>query len=232
MESKSMFPKFWRREPAGVTTEKPAADVPPSKANPHPSEASTRAQGDLLSYDDIYRAAGILRPRSTYDISKVVEMLHSERIRELSDEARRASVLMAVEAGGASADDLLRDANERQRALETYEAAQRKQVEQFEARKALENAQLEAEMARVAAHYAERIKANLDQVTGEKEALRNWEMAKQHESQRIGEVIALCANPAHESNAALAASAAGHGATARSGSGPSLVSGVVSGRPN
>jgi hypothetical protein len=37
------------------------------------------------------------------------------------------------------------------------------------------------------------VQANLDQVAKEKEALRNWQMAKQHESQRISEVIELCA---------------------------------------
>jgi hypothetical protein len=33
-------------------------------------------------------------------------------------------------------------------------------------------------MERVAAHYAERIQQNQDQVAGKKEALRNWQMAK------------------------------------------------------
>jgi len=232
MESKSMFPKFWRREQASVAPEKPAADVPSQPAPPEPPEAA-RAQGEMLSYDDIYRAAGILRPRSAYGIHKVVEMLHSERIGGMPEEMRRASVLMAIEAAGASPDDLLLDATERQQALQTYEATQRKQLENFEARKAVENAQLEAEMARVAAHYAERIKANIDQVTAEKDALRNWEMAKQHESQRISEVIALCAPPAPAANEAMAASAgARSAATPRTNSGPSLVSGVATTRPN
>ena len=231
MESKSMFPKFWRREQDRVAPEKPAADIPSKPAPPERPETA-RAQGELLSYDDIYRAAGILRPRSAYGIHKVVEMLHNERIGGMPEEMRRASVLMAIEAAGASPDDLLRDAAERRQALETYEAAQRKQLEQFEARKALENAQLEAEMARVAAHYAERVKANLDQVTAESDALRNWEMAKQHESQRITEVIALC-TPVPESNSAMAASAgARNPATPRTNTGPSLVSGVTPGRPN
>ena len=231
MESKGMFPKFWRREQADVTPEKPAAE-PASKPAVSEPPVTPRAKGDLLSYEDIYRAAGILRQRSAYDIHKVVEMLHSDRIGGMPEEMRRASVLMAIEAAGASPDDLLHDATERQQALDAYEAAQRRQTEQFETRKALENAQLEAEMARVAAHYAERIKANLDQVNTEKDALRNWEMAKQHESQRISEVIGLCAMPAPESNAIAASGGARSAATPRTTSGPSLVSGVASGRPN
>ena len=46
-------------------------------------------------------------------------------------------------------------------------------------------------MERVAAHNAERVQHNQDQVAREKEALRNWQMAKPHESQRISEVIEL-----------------------------------------
>ena len=177
-------------------------------------------KNELLSYEDIYRAAGILRPRSGYDMTKVVEMLHSERIRDLSDEARRASVLMAIEAAGSSVDDLMRDANERQQALENYEAGQKRQLEEFEARKAKENAEIEGEMARVTARYAERIKANQEQLAAEKEALRHWQMLKQNESQRIAEVMALRTKPAAEPvKEAMAASAGG-----RSSSGPSLVS--------
>jgi cell pole-organizing protein PopZ len=53
-------------------------------------------------------------------------------------------------------------------------------------------------MERVAAHYAERLQQNQDQLAGEKEkeALRNWQMAKPHESQRISEVIELCGKQA------------------------------------
>ncbi len=228
MEPKNLFPKFWRREQATVSLPQSAAspDVSASKPQTQTTEPLPGPKGDLLSYEDIYRAAGILRPSSGYDISKVVEMLHSERIRGLSEDARRASVLMAIEAAGASPNDLLRDATERKQALEAYESAQQKLLEQFEARKAQDNSLIEAEMARLAAHYAERIKANLDQVASEREELRNWQMAKQHETQRIGEVLELCTKPA-EPQLAAAVSAGGRGS-----SGPSLVSGVVNARPN
>ena len=155
-------------------------------------EGLTGPQSNLLSYDDIYHAAGILTPRSGYGVHKVVDMLNSDRIRDLSKDIKRASVLMALDAAGTSADDLLCDANARQRALNSYEAGQQKQLEEFEARKAQENTKIQAELDRVSAHYAERIKQNHDQVVREKETLRNWQMAKQHEMQRITEVIELC----------------------------------------
>ncbi len=195
MLPKSFFPNFWRRQQDATSGPEKAINMetPVNKSQPHPAESLTGSQSSLLSYDDIYHAAGILTPRSGYGVHKVVDMLNSDRIRELSKDIKRASVIMALDAAGTSPDDLLKDATHRQQALNSYEAGQQKQLEEFEARKAQENTKIQAEMDRVTAHYAERIKQNLDEVAREKEALRNWQMAKQHESQRISEVIELCA---------------------------------------
>lgn len=80
----------------------------------------------------------------------------------------------------------------RQNALNAYEAAQRKQLEDFEAHKLKKNSRIEEEIEKIRAHYAQRIQANLGQVASEKEALRNCQNAMQGESQRIGEVIERC----------------------------------------
>jgi hypothetical protein len=195
MQSKGFFPKFWRS--GQKTTDAPAKlatmEAPVNKSLAHPAEGMIGPQTDLLSYEDIYHAAGILSPRSGYGVHKVVEMLNSDRIRELSKDIKRASVLMALDAAGTSPDDLLKDATHRQQALNSYEAGQQNQLEEFEARKAREDGQIQAELERLTAHYGERLKQNHDQVAREKEALRNWQMAKQHEMQRITEVIDLCA---------------------------------------
>lgn len=233
MESKSLFSKFARRPEGSDGAEKPPAKQPASSGSQaaNASELLAGPKGDLLSYEDIYRAAGILDARSGYDINKVVEMLHCDRMRGLPDDVRRASVLMAIEAAGASQEALLRQANERERVLDAYESNQRKHLEEYEAGKAQENAQIEAEMARVTGHYAERIKANLDQVAKEKEVLRNWQMAKQSESQRIAEVVDLCTKQASPEPQAAAA-AAGARSTAPVNAGPSLVAGGISSRSN
>lgn len=210
MRSKGIFPYFWRKqETAGALDQVTATEATMNPSNPHPTEGLTGPQTALLSYEDIYRAAGILSPESGYGIHKVVDMLNSDRIRNLSPEIKRASVLMALDAAGTSTDDLLRDATRRQQALSSYDAGQQKQLEEFEKRKAQENAQIQAEMERVSAHYAERIQHNQDQVAREKEALRSWQVQKQFESQRIAEVIELCAKQpaaAPLSNAAAASS--------------------------
>lgn len=202
MQSKGFFPNLWRKQDDTNAPQKLApTDTAAAKSQPTSTEGLTGPQTILLSYEDIYRAAGILSPRSGYGIHKVVEMLNSDRIRNLSPDIKRASVLMALDAAGTSADDLLQDATRRQQALSSYEGGQQKQLEEFEARKSQENAQIQAEMEQVTAHYAERIQQNHNQVGKEKEALRNWQMQKQYENQRISEVIELCGKQMPAKNA-------------------------------
>lgn len=175
MQSKGLFPKFWNRQLGAAD----APDKAPSKevsvnTSQVSANAPTRPQSDLLSYEDIYSAAGT------------------------------------------SPDELLRDATRRQQALNSYETSQKRQLEQFEARKAEEDARIQREMERVNAHYAERIQQNQEQVAREKEALRNWQMAKQYESQRIAEVIELCGKQsASPSTDALSSVSPSNGDTAQ-----------------
>jgi hypothetical protein len=213
MQSKTFFPHFWRRPNDGDAPAKPTStEAPMNKPSTQPNTPSG-PRGELLSYEDIYRAAGIMSPGSGYDIHKVVEMMNSDRIRDLSKDVKRASVLMALDAANISADELLTDATRRQNALTSYEAGQRKQLEDFEAVKAKENARVEEEMEKIRVHYAQRIQANLDQVTREKDALRNWQNAMQSESQRIAEVIELCGKQPAPQTASAMAAAAGAGAS-------------------
>jgi hypothetical protein len=193
MQSNNFIPQFLRRQQSGEASDKAAPmEALMNKPFAAAAEINREQRYDLLSYDDIYRAAGIMSTRSGYGIHKVVEMLNSERIRDLPPDAKRASVLMALDAAGTSVDELRQDAVRRQSALDAYEAGQRKQVEEFDAHMNAENARIEAEMEQIRVHYAERMQNNRDQVTREKEALHNWQMAMQHESQRISEVIDLC----------------------------------------
>jgi hypothetical protein len=147
---------------------------------------------DLLAFDDIYRSAGIKGPRLGYTIGKVIEMLQSEHIKTLPTDTKRSSLLMALEAAGVPVDEVLQDATLRQRAITSYEAIQRKHLEEYEARKAQENVTIQAEAERVAAEYAARISRNLDEVAREKESFRKWVSKKQYEAQSIGDAVAMC----------------------------------------
>ena len=162
---------------------------------------------ELQAFDEIYRAAGIKGPRLGYSIGKVIEMLQNEHIRNLATETKRASLLMALDAAGVQVDEVLQDATLRQRAINSYEAIQRKHLEEYEARKTQENCAIQAEMERVAAEYAARINNNLEEITHEKDSFRKWQLKKQTESQRISEAVALCVTQGGPKMAAASMSA-------------------------
>jgi hypothetical protein len=177
------------------------------KSKPNPmagSEAAVGANptpcspGDLLSMDDIYRAAGILTPRMGYSIRKVADMLASDHLRGQSDEMKRASVLMALDAAGISVDEVLRDAAMRQSAINSYESDQWEHFEEYWAAKATENTHVQAELERITAQYQERIKRNLDEIAREKVVFAQWQTMKQQEAERIGEAAGICSKPSIE----------------------------------
>ena len=150
---------------------------------------------ELLSIEDIYRAAGINHSQRGYSIHKVIEMLHSDHIRSLSAEMRRSAVLMALDAAGITIEEVLQDAKVRREALDSYEAEQRKQVEAEWSRKAEENIQIQAELERVKAQYMARINRNVDWVNREKAKFSGWLTMKQQACQSMSEAAELCSKP-------------------------------------
>jgi hypothetical protein len=149
-------------------------------------------QVDLSPMEDIYRSVGIMNPPRGYSINKVVEMLNSEHIRNLSNEMKRAALLMALDAAGTSVEQVQKDANARQNALDSHEAQQRKQVEAEWARKAEEIVQIQAEMESIKAHYMARISRNMDGVARQKATFADWVSSKQQECQGMAEAVELC----------------------------------------
>jgi hypothetical protein len=172
-----------------------------------------KLQGDLQSLEDIYRAAGILNPRMGYSISKVVEMIRSDHMRGLASDAKRAAILMALDAASISVEEVLRDAALRRDALDAYEAGQRKSFEEYWERKAEVNLQIQAETDRIVAHL-ERIQRNRDEVAHEKTEFAKWQATKNQEAQRIGEAVELCSKAPSSGAAADSIAAPGQVAAA------------------
>ncbi|MFY9732098.1 MAG: hypothetical protein WB723_09875 [Candidatus Acidiferrales bacterium] len=211
----------WRQKQAGKENDASAGDTQVTPASNHQADASARREnshsnpaalteangdanpihnspGDLLSMDDIYRAAGILAPRMGYSIRKVADMLASDHLHGVSDEMKRASVLMALDAAGISVDEVLRDAAMRQSAINCYESDQWEHFEEYWAAKAAENSHIQSELERITAQYQERIKRNLDEIAREKVIFATWQTMKQQEAQRIGEAAGICSKPSLE----------------------------------
>ena len=154
--------------------------------------------GELLAMDDVYLAAGVMQPPGR-GVRKVIEMLRSEHIRNASRDMKRSAVLMALEAGGITVEQVHQDARSRQIALDAYEVEQKKLAEAQWARKAEENKKIQEDLERVQAHYMARISRNLEAVAQEQSIFRNWQTMKQQELQRMNDAVELCVKSvAHE----------------------------------
>ena len=183
-------------KPLQATTAKPSASSEETAPAPRaPTAVVTSPANSLPKYgpfEQIYQTAAVKPPRLSYGILKVAEMMNSTHLSGMSPEARRCSLLMALEAAGAEIEDLLQDAVVRQRALNDYEEAQGTRLQGFEQNKLDENKKIQQELDRLTSQYMGRIQANLDEVAREQDNFHVWQRTKQQEAQRITEAAAYC----------------------------------------
>jgi hypothetical protein len=154
----------------------------------------------LESFDEVYASAGIKTPGRNYTILKIADMVNSKHLADMTLEARRSALMMALDAAEAEIGDLLQDAVTRNRALDDYEEERQEEVRQFETAKAEENNRLHADLERLTSEYMSRIQANSDRVAQEQDNLRGWQKRKQVESQRITDAATYCVPQGNGSN--------------------------------
>lgn len=146
----------------------------------------------LESFDEVYAIAGVKGTGKTYTILKIADMVNSKHLADMTAEAKRNSLMMALDAAGAEIGDLLQDAVARNRALDGYEDERQEQIKTFETLKAEESNKLHAELDQLTNQYMSRIQANSDQVAQEQDKFRGWQKRKQQESQRITDAASFC----------------------------------------
>lgn len=166
--------------------------IEPAPKNRKAAAAPVGAARNELSFDTIYEGAALASPRAGYTILKVADMVGSSHLAALSPDAKRCSVLMALEAAGVKSEELLQDAVVRQRALNDHEAVRQQTLQKFEAEKTEANRKLQADLDRLTADYMAMMQANLDEVAREQDDFRAWQKRKQQEAQRIAEAAAFC----------------------------------------
>jgi hypothetical protein len=154
----------------------------------------------LETFDEVYLNAGIRATGKYYTILKIADMVNSRHLADMTPEAKRNSLMMALEAAGAEIGDLLQDAVTRNRALDDYEEVRQEEVRKFETLKAEENNKLHAELERLTGQYMSKIQGNADQVAHEQDNLRRWQKRKLQESQRITDAATFCVPQGNGSN--------------------------------
>src|SRR5438105_6836624 len=141
------------RAQSAAPAEEPAAAPRATPPSPIPAGGPPK----YGPFEQIYQTAAVKPPRLSYGILKVAEMVNSPHLTGMSPDAKRCSLLMALEAAGAEIEDLLQDAVVRQRALNDYEEAQRNRLKIFEQNKVDENTKIQAELDRLTNLHMARI---------------------------------------------------------------------------
>jgi hypothetical protein len=146
----------------------------------------------LGTFEEVYTTAGVKAPAKGYSILKIAEMLQNRHLADMTPDAKRNSLMMALEAAEIEIGELLQDAVARNRALDEYEDKRQEQLKAFSSVNAEENNKLHAEMERITSQYMTRIQANEGQVAREQDNFRAWQKRKQQESQRITDAATFC----------------------------------------
>ena len=144
---------------------------------------------------EIYRSAQISTPAHGYTVLKVSEMLHSGHISALPADVKQKSVMVALDAAGVKVADIVEDAVQRDRALDTYERVLQKHLEDVRTEKARENAQFEKEITQRAAELRARIDQNNAATGREQDDLIAWRTRKRREEERIAEAVGYFVSP-------------------------------------
>lgn len=144
---------------------------------------------DPTAFEDIYRSAKIPTPDHDYTVLKIAEMLQSDHIKALSADVKKKSILVALDAAGVTVAEIVEDAVQRDRALDTYERVLQKNLERLRADKDAENRALQEELNVRMKELRARIEANEKEVSTEQDQLLAWRKQKHREEDRIAEAV-------------------------------------------
>ncbi|HVQ29448.1 MAG TPA: hypothetical protein VMV21_07720 [Vicinamibacteria bacterium] len=101
---------------------------------------------DVVDFGAVYAEAGIELPLHGYGIDKVAEMLEGKRLQTLTREVRATAVMAAIEAAGVPLRDVIQDAVVRDKALDAFEAAKGRELQELQAGTEARAEAIQAEM--------------------------------------------------------------------------------------
>lgn len=176
-------------------------------ASPKTKEPAVRGALPMIQtpgLPEVYEQGGIRVPAHGFSILKVAEMLGSVHVRDLAPDAKRAAILMALEASNIQLADVIEDAARRELALNDYEARQQQTFQSYKAGKQQQNQELQVEIERLIEQLRLRIQENEKELTSEKTRLDEWRTRKREEERRIrtaASLFGVAAQPAAGENA-------------------------------
>ena len=198
-----------------------AGTEPESELHPSDSDSGTVAVADDRPADtsllEEYRKQLSPRHAGEYTILKVAQMLQSEHLRPLPEQAKRAAILVALQAAGVKLADVIDDAVQRNEVLANAERIREKALREFETRKEEANRKLQAMVQSVVAEYDARIQRTREEISAERDKFAEWKHTKAQEEQKIAEAVSYLTN----GNGPSAQAPSGKGSTTRRQAPPS-----------
>jgi hypothetical protein len=143
-------------EAAEIIEPTPAAPPPrPAREREIPAQAFEASAPKRVARSEVpadadfarvYDEAGIEPPTHGYGVEKVSELLENKRLAALPREVKASAVLAALEAAGVPIRDVIQDAVLRDKALDAFEAAKQRELQELRARSQARITQLQGEL--------------------------------------------------------------------------------------
>jgi hypothetical protein len=167
-------------------------EIPPEIVEtPQPRAVSRSAVSAAVEdFTAVYQEAGIEPPAHGYGIDKVAEMLEGKRLAPLAREVKATAVMAALEAAGAPIRDAIQDALLRDKALDAFETAKERELQETRAKNEARIKELTSEMEAL----LKKINAEIERLKQEGDAAAKaftaLQVRKRREEERLRDLVA------------------------------------------
>jgi hypothetical protein len=167
-------------------------ELPPDSFAETPPNAvpQSSVSAAIEDFGAVYEEAGIELPLHGYGVDKVGEMLASKRLETLGRDVRATAVMAALEAAQVDVKDVIQDAVARDRAIDAFEAAKQREVQERHAETERRTKAIKDEMdAFLKAKNAE-LESLKKALESANEAFVKLQARKRREEERLFDVVA------------------------------------------
>jgi hypothetical protein len=163
--------------------------------SPPPPPVRSEVAMEIEDFGAVYDEAGVGIPDHGYGVDKVAEMLQGKRLSSLSREVRATAVLAALEAAQVDVKDVIADAVKRDKALDAFEAAKERELQDLRAKNESRVRELRQEMETLLTKINAEIERLKGAAEGAEKAFAQLQIRKRREEERLHEVVANFVEP-------------------------------------
>ncbi|RMG19010.1 MAG: hypothetical protein D6731_00650 [Planctomycetota bacterium] len=142
-----------------------------------------------VTVEQVYAAAKLKKPLHGFTLEKVAAMLSDPRLESLDERSRANAVAVMLDAAGVKVTEILRQAAERDGALDRFEGFLTDKLISLEVALEKENSELEAEIERLIARKREQLEKNRQRLLEKERELARFRRVKRAEEERLFEVV-------------------------------------------